>query len=307
VRCTVIELLAANEQLWSSAIGSYCELRFDVTTCDPLLEIDKGQIEQLLTNLIMNAAEADAKLIVVRTTCHAIGDGSSANDAHFWQYTAQPLAPGQYILITVTDDGVGIACDMLERIFDPFFTTKFTGRGLGLAASLGIVRGHQGAITVQSQPGVGTTFHILLPCLSKQGQGRSIVNSDSTMAAEPVLGKPPTVLVIDDQPEVRETVAETLAAYDITVISFADGLTGLNYYAAHANEIDLVLLDLTMLGMNGIQTWQQLRTIDPDVKIILSSGFNTTDVIDQIAEPIAVLQKPYHPETLINILRQQLN
>lgn len=306
VRCTLSELFAANQQLWASASGSHCTLRFDSPPCDPLLEIDRGQIEQLLTNLIMNAAEAGAKLITVRTTCYTIHEQSNADDALFWQYTAQPLAPGRYLLLTVTDDGEGIAPDLLEKIFDPFFSTKFAGRGLGLAASLGIVRGHQGGITVQSQPGSGTTFRILLPCLSAQTEVLLAPNTAIAPPCTAVLGKPRTVLVIDDQPAVRETVAETLATYAINVIAFADGLAGVNYYTDHAKEIDLVLLDLTMVGMNGIQTWQQLRAINPAVNVILSSGFNTADVIDRMAEPISVLQKPYHPETLVKLLRQQL-
>lgn len=307
VRCNLSELFAANQQLWLSASGSHCQLHFDTTACDPLLEIDRGQIEQLLTNLIMNAAEAEAKAITVRTTYYTIDEQSKATDARFWQYTVQPLPPGCYLMIMITDDGMGIAPDLLERIFDPFFSTKFAGRGLGLAASLGIVRGHQGGIAVQSQPGVGTTFSILLPCLREQMHALPMPNPAAELLPALRLGKVPTVLVIDDQQAVRETVAETLASYEINVVTFTDGLTGVNYYAAHAKEIDLVLLDLTMVGMNGIQTWQQLRAIDPTVKVILSSGFNTTDVIDRMAEPISVLQKPYHPETLVNLLRQQLN
>ncbi|MCE7989038.1 MAG: response regulator [Caldilinea sp. CFX5] len=307
VRCRLSELLTANRQLWLSAIGSHCRLCFDVTACDSFMEIDKGQIEQLLTNLIMNAAEAEAQVITVRTTCYTIGDKPEADDAHFWQYTAQPLAPGSYLLITVTDNGSGIAPEVLERIFDPFFTTKFTGRGLGLAAGLGIVRGHQGGICVQSQVGVGTTFQVLLPRLAEAVEAAPLLLDDDADMSAPMGGKPRTVLVIDDQPEIRETVAETLATYEIKVIPFADGLAGVNYYAAHAGEIDLVLLDLTMLGMNGLQTWQQLRAIDPQVKVVLSSGFNTTDLLERVAEPISVLQKPYHPEALLKILRQQLN
>lgn len=307
VRCRLSELLAANRQLWTSAIGSHCRLCFDVTCSDPFMEIDKGQIEQLLTNLIMNAAEAEAKEITIRTTCYTIGDAPEAGDAHFWQYTAQPLAPGSYLLITIIDNGGGIAPEMLERIFDPFFTTKFTGRGLGLAASLGIVRGHQGGIRVQSQVGVGTTFQVLLPRLTEAVDALPLLRDHNVDLTTPVVGKLRTVLVIDDQAEIRETVAETLATYEIKVVPFADGLAGVNYYAAHIGEIDLVLLDLTMLGMNGLQTWQQLRAIDPHVKVVLSSGFNTTDLLERIAEPISVLQKPYHPEALLKILRQQLN
>lgn len=307
VRCTFSELFTANRPLWVSASGSHCQLNFENRACDPLLEIDRGQIEQLFTNLIMNAAEAEAKSITVRTACYTISTQGNARDAHFWQYTAQPLAPGSYLLITVADDGVGIAAELLERIFDPFFTTKFTGRGLGLAASLGIVRGHLGSITVQSQIGVGTTFQILLPCLPEQTEAQALPQPTSVLAVASTFGKSRTVLVIDDQAEIRETVAETLAAYDITVVTFADGQAGIHYYAAHAQTIDLVLLDLTMIGINGIQAWQQLRAINPNVKVILSSGFNTTDVVDRIATPIPVLQKPYRPETLLNLLRQQLD
>ncbi len=307
VRCRLSELLTANYQLWVSAIGSHCHLCFDVASGDPLIEIDKGQIEQLLTNLIMNAAEAEAQSISIHTACYVIADTPDAANVQFWQYTAQPLSPGPYLLITITDDGSGIAPEALERIFDPFFTTKFTGRGLGLAASLGIVRGHQGGIRVQSMVGVGTTFQVLLPRLTEQIALSPSLLDDAPIGETITLDKPRIVLVIDDQPEIRETVAETLAAHEIKVIPFADGLAGVNYYADHADDIDLILLDLTMPGMNGLQTWQQLRAINPNVKVVLSSGFNTTDVLERVAEPISVLQKPYSPEVLLKILRQQLN
>jgi signal transduction histidine kinase/CheY-like chemotaxis protein len=307
VRCRLSELLTANRQLWSSAIGSHCTLALDVTCGDPLIEIDKGQIEQLLTNLIMNAAEADAQMITLCTASYTIDNNPNADDAQFGQYTAQSLAPGPYLCITITDNGSGIEPAMLERIFDPFFTTKFTGRGLGLAAGLGIVRGHQGGIRVESQLGVGTTFQVLLPSLPEQAKAPSLLLDDDLLEDAPAFGKLHTLLLIDDQVEIRETVAETLASHEIKVIPFADGLAGVNYYADHAHEIDLVLLDLTMVGMNGLQTWQQLRTINPNVKVVLSSGFNTTDVLERVAEPILVLQKPYHPEALLKLLRQQLN
>jgi CheY-like chemotaxis protein len=296
VRCTVDELMDESRELWLSAIGPHCQLNVNVVDCSLLVEIDKGQIQQLLTNLIMNAAEAEAQTITIRSACQTI----SAEDSHYWQYTAQPLSPGNYILITVEDDGVGIESAMLEKIFDPFFTTKFTGRGLGLAAGLGIVRGHGGGVAVQSQPGVGTTFYILLPLVTEQELIFATTHNECSETLDRL--KLHKILVIDDQSDVRETVAETLAHYQIQVVTCADGLSGIDYYTANKTEIDLVLLDLTMPGLNGLQVWQRLRTIEPTVKVILSSGYNTVDVLEWIEDPVEILQKPYHPEALVRAL-----
>jgi len=163
-QCSLTELISDNQELWQGILGSHCKLHCELPEQESaeehcLVEIDKNQIEQMFLNLLTNAAEADARNVTICLTRCVV----DTQDFHYWQYTAQPLTNGRYIQIIITDDGCGMDSSVLDRLFDPFFTTKFTGRGLGMAASLGIIRGHGGGITAQSQPTVGTSFDIVLP------------------------------------------------------------------------------------------------------------------------------------------------
>ncbi|MCB0063184.1 MAG: tetratricopeptide repeat protein [Caldilineaceae bacterium] len=161
-RCRLDTFFADNRALWQSLIGATCQIKLTACTTLCFVEVDKLQIEQLMINLLLNAAEAHAKSVAIQMACRTLG----AADSGFWQYTAQPLSAGTYLVITVQDDGVGMDAKALERLFDPFYTTKFVGRGLGMAASLGIIRGHRGGITVRSAPNAGTTFDIVLPVIA---------------------------------------------------------------------------------------------------------------------------------------------
>lgn len=157
------ELIIENSQLLRSAIGEKVKLRFVLAADLPLVEIDPGQFYQVLINLVMNAAEADATVIRLCTQHKVLDPINRPEESVYWQYTAQPLAAGPYVALLVEDNGQGMDAATQEKIFDPFFSTKFTGRGLGLAAILGIVRGHKGGISVQSQLGQGSTFQLLFP------------------------------------------------------------------------------------------------------------------------------------------------
>lgn len=159
VRCRAKDLLEENRGVWQDIIGTECRLSMLLAPNSCCIEIDKHQLEQLFVNLLLNAVEAQATEITIQTTCRHIDE----NDSHFWQYTALPLPAGQYLQLTVMDNGRGMDGETLERVFDPFFTTKFTGRGLGMAAVLGIVRGHNGGITISSQLEQGTSLQIVLP------------------------------------------------------------------------------------------------------------------------------------------------
>lgn len=161
--CRLDQYIAKNQKLWRSVVGADCQIIIEPNLEVCFVEVDLSQIEQLIINLLVNAEEADAKTIIVRNSCYEI----TAHDSRFWQYTAKPLELGRYLLLTIVDDGVGMDTQTLEKVFDPFFTTKFTGRGLGLAASLGIIRGHNGGIGVQSQLNGGTVFEIVLPIVQK--------------------------------------------------------------------------------------------------------------------------------------------
>jgi CheY-like chemotaxis protein len=191
-----------------------------------------------------------------------------------------------------------------QRIFEPFFTTKFSGRGLGLAAVLGIVRGHGGAVRVESTPEQGTTFEVILP--------------PTTEAPAPAEPRPAegaagwagtgTVLVVDDEEVVRVVSRRTLERAGLEVLTARDGQEGVEIFADRAEEIDIVLLDLTMPRMNGEDAFKRMREIRPDIRGILLSGYTQEDADKQFADGglDGFVQKPYDPATLLRAVREVL-
>ncbi len=213
------------------------------------------------------------------------------------------MPKGDYVFLEISDTGTGIKAEDLDRIFEPFFTTKITGRGLGLSAVLGIVRGHKGAITVDSELGRGTTFKLLLPPASAPGQSiQPPSNEDLQWRGSG------TVLVVDDEEMVRNSVKRMLRALGFEVVLATDGKEGVDRFIQDPSQYVLILLDLTMPHLDGAQAFARMRQVDPQVRVLLMSGFNEPEASAGFAgEGLAgFLQKPFDVGSLRRSLRQIL-
>jgi PAS domain S-box-containing protein len=283
------------------SISKKAVLRYHLAPLLPAIEADATQLRQVVMNLITNASEAIGEasgvisIITGKMECdRAYLEGSTLG---------HDRPEGEYVYLEVTDTGSGMDAETQQRIFDPFFTTKFTGRGLGLAAVLGIVRGHQGVIRVHSRPGEGSTFTVLFPAASG-GAAPAEARPEATAAWR----GSGTVLLVEDEEAVRNVAKEMLECLGFQVVAAADGQEALAAYRAHADAIVCVLLDLTMPRMSGEETFRELRRLRPDLRIILSSGYNEQDVIQQFAGKglAGFVQKPYTLGALQEAMRRAL-
>jgi PAS domain S-box-containing protein len=287
--------------LLETVISKKASLVLRPSETDPIIKADVSQARQIVMNLITNASDAlddrSGTITISTGVVHADRAYLSAS------FLDEDLPEGPYAFIEVSDTGLGMDEEIQQRIFDPFFTTKFTGRGLGLAAVLGIVRGHRGAIRVYSQKHRGTTIKILLPF------AEDAVSPPAPEAKE-VEGwrGSGTVLVVDDEPTVREVSRSILEMAGFTVLTAADGEKGLEIYREHGDEISIVLLDMTMPRMSGEETFRELRKLRPGVKVILTSGYNEQDATDRFAGKglAGFIQKPYPPSALLAKVRTAL-
>jgi PAS domain S-box-containing protein len=280
------------------SISKSAVLKFSLEPDLPAISADATQMRQILMNLIINASEAigEKSGVISITTGVLLADRAYLTEA----YLSPAIPEGDYVFLEVSDDGAGMDAETRERIFDPFFTTKFTGRGLGLAAVLGIVRGHQGALKVYSEPGRGTTFKLLLPCAD--GPAEELVANPAVSVTWRGAG---TILVVDDEETVRTVSARMLAAMGFHVLLASNGNEALEIFRPHRDEIVGVLLDLTMPQLDGAATFTQLRRIKPGIRVLLMSGFNEQDAINRFAGKglAGFIQKPFKPETLRTRLR----
>jgi len=264
----------------------------------PGIQADEGQLQQVLMNLVINAAEAigdRSGTVTVTTGTRRVAPEEGAA----WQVGAEPLAPGEYVLLEVADDGPGMDRETLSRIFDPFFTTKFTGRGLGLAAVLGIMRGHGGGLAVKSEAGRGTAFRLLFAATGAMPPRPPPLSL-------PTASERLCVLVIDDEEVVRDMVAEVLAFEGFDVLLAADGFAGVRLLTERVASIDAVLLDLSMPGLSGEETFARLIAVRPDIPVILSSGYDNAEAVRRFEGrgPAGFIQKPYRPAELVEEIRR---
>jgi CheY-like chemotaxis protein/two-component sensor histidine kinase len=295
------ELVQENIHLFNVVIPKHITLRLEMSPTLYPIEADTGQMQQIVMNLLLNAVQAiadKAGSVTIVTSMQHITE----TDSRYWQHTSQALAPGHYVTLEVHDTGYGMAEVVKSRIFDPFFTTKAEGRGLGLAAVLGIVRGHQGGIRVYSEAGQGTTFKLLFPV----AQSEQLPKEDKP-EIQPI-PKKGVVLVIDDEAAVREAVNDILSDLGLEVIAAPNGESGLSLFQERSEEIELVLLDLSMPGLSGEDTFRALREIAPNVRVILSSGYNEAEATRRfVGKGLAgFLQKPYDINALISKVQHYL-
>ena len=262
-------------------------LRLNLAPTLPAIEVDATQVRQVVMNLVINASEAigeNSGVIAISTGCMEC-DNNYLKDV----WLTENLREGLYVYLEVADTGCGMDKDTMEKIFEPFFTTKFTGRGLGMAAVMGIIRGHHGAIKIYSEPGKGSTFKILLPA---SGKPATISNSDDFSDNWKGDG---TVLLVDDEESVRGLGKEMLQLLGFEVITANDGIEAVAVFKANPS-VSLVILDLTMPCMDGEHCFQELKQLRPDIKVIMSSGYNEQEVTQKfVGKGLAgFVQKPYN-------------
>ena len=276
-------------------------LRYHLAADLPPVEVDISQLNQIIMNLVINASEALGDQSGVISLSSGVMECDHAYLAATW--LKQDLPEGVYVFLEVADTGCGMTPEILERIFDPFFTTKFTGRGLGLAAVLGIVRGHRGTIKIYSEPGRGTTFKVLLPAT----HGTALPVPKNNIAPHLWHGTG-TILLVDDEETVRHLSGEMLERLGFRVLTAANGQVALELFKTHASEIRAVLLDLTMPIMDGTETFRELRRFKADIPVIMSSGYNEQEITQRFSGKglAGFIQKPYNLTTLSEILRAAL-
>jgi two-component system, cell cycle sensor histidine kinase and response regulator CckA len=266
----------------------------------PSVDADASQLRQVVMNLVVNASEAIGERSGVITLSTGAMDCDRQYLSEAW--LDEQLPEGMYVFIEVADTGAGMDPETRSRIFDPFFTTKFTGRGLGLAAVLGIVRGHRGAIKVYSELGKGTTFKVLLPVSQ-----RAEVREQASLVRGIYEGKG-TVLLVDDDESVRAVGRKMLERIGFAVVTAADGSEAIARFRERADDIICAIVDLTMPHVDGAETFRELRRMRPGVRVILSSGYNEQDVTQRfVGKGLAgFIQKPYQLNTLVAVLKEVL-
>ncbi|MCZ7577401.1 MAG: PAS domain S-box protein [Dehalococcoidia bacterium] len=277
--------------------GSPSRCAFDFEPGLAIAEIDEGQVGQVIHNLVLNASQAmpEGGLITVAARNEVVAPGEPCAN----------LEPGRYVRITVSDTGPGMPPEVSDRVFDPYFTTKERGSGLGLAVAYAVAQNHDGTLTLESQPGKGTTFHLYLPAAEFEAER-------ANESGQPAETRMADILFMDDEETIRRGMREVLTRLGHTVTLAADGEEAVEMYRQRlgsGRRYDVVILDLTVPGgMGGYEAVAQLRQIDPGVRAIASSGYSDNPVMARAADPgfAGILPKPYTPSELLAAIARVL-
>ena len=301
-RTSLEKLVRDTTPLLEHSISKRASLHFEFRRGVPEVDVDATQIRQIIMNLVVNASDAlsDHDGFITVETC-----ALRRNDPQL-AHAVLPPPPGEgdFACLRVRDTGAGMSTETINKIFDPFFTTKFAGRGLGLAAVLGIVRSHQGSLLVTSTVGAGSVFTLLLPAASTPPSQRENPSPLETRAHS-IAG---TVLLIDDEDGVRAVAEQMFLSFGLKTLTAADGAEGIDLFIKHQAVISLVLLDLTMPHMSGEETLRALRVLSPQLPVILMSGYNQSSVPELATDDrVSFLQKPFSLQALRTQISKMLN
>jgi len=300
----ISDLTLEMTELLRVSVGRKCTLTLDLPEDLPPVRADATQLRQVVMNLIMNAAESYGEAggeVRVRAGVRDC-DEASLRSCFF---VSDRASPGQHVFVEVSDQGSGMSPEMLPRIFDPFFTTKFTGRGLGLASTLGVVRSHGGAISVQTAPGRGSVFTVLLRSDEKMSSHPPAREATLSSRPAPAHG---AILVIDDEQAIREVCRAGLESQGFQVITAEDGASGLSAFAQWREQLRLVLLDVTMPNTDLLEVLAKIQREAPRLKVILTSGHAEDDVMRRLpagSRP-RFLQKPFSLEELLSTVNEAI-
>lgn len=285
---SLTEMVREMGHLLGAAISKKASVHYELTPELPAVQVDVVQMHQVIMNLLTNASDAledRVGTIHVRTGTEQVGETVEG------LYGPQQLRPGLYAFIEVVDDGCGMDEATRARVFEPFFTTKFTGRGLGLSAVQGIVRGHQGGIVLRSALGEGTTIKVLVPCCDHPVQAAESTSHD----AATVWTGSGLVLLVDDDARVRAVTELLLRSIGFEVLAIATGREAIRVFDSRASEIVVVVLDVTMPDLSGAQVLRELRRRRPDIPVLLCSGYSEEETRRHFSreDMVSFLQKPY--------------
>jgi CheY-like chemotaxis protein/two-component sensor histidine kinase len=272
--------------LLRASIPKTMRVQLDLAENLPATAADAAQLQQLLMNLVINAAEAYAGssgTIFVTTERVEIDEATRER-----RFSDSALEPGPAVVLTVRDEGCGMDDDTRGRLFEPFFTTKPAGRGLGLSAVMGIVRAYGAALEIESAPGEGSTFRVFLPATAAPAR------ADASALPEDLTGSG-VVLVVDDEPALRSAAHKMLNTLGYDVIEAADGAEACSVFGQCGQEIAVVLLDLTMPVMGGEEACRRMLGADPSVRVIIMSGYHKTEIAESLTATgrVLALRKPF--------------